>query len=355
MQPEKFVVYELKGESLRAARTLSEKMHSALLPATKILHAAQDGKILSRIKAAMEIAPILLGQNAVSIADAVRSFAQGDMRPLKDAFKEKYKTLYDATGQNHRAVMVKLIDGCPPRAYAHTPALYFHPGDDTRVYMYAPVDYKNHAFVPQDAETLSPDQADVITRGLWAHGWSEPVPVLRPAAPYGVQTPPDFDAALSRAERHPAPFDHRKTAKLLMVFNNIQKSLVELQAIPGVDNADDVGVECEIVTRPDNRPGLLARVFHKHTGETLTYKENAYFKPVQLKEFAEIQPQLQTADGMALQSLFDEIPPLPPADIWKICDDADDRSGIQKPPLPAAFLHLDAHAPWPFPKSLAGP
>lgn len=339
MQPDQFIAYELKGESLRAAHTLLEKINRELLPATKILHAARDGQILSRIKAAMEIAPILLGQNAVSIADAVKSFNQGDMRILNEAFENKYKALYDATGQNHRAIKVKLIESCPPRAYAYTPALYFHPDDETRIYMYAPVDYKNDAFVPQEAEALSQDKAEIATRSLWIDGWSDPAPALRLNDPYGVQTPPDFDAALSLAERHPAPFDHRKMAKLLMVFNNIQKWLVDLQAIPGIDNADDVGVECEIVTRTDNRPGLLARIFNKHTGETLHYKENAFFKPVLMKEFADIQPQPHTAGGKALQGFFDEIPALPPEEIWKICDAEDVLRGIQKPPMPAALGH----------------
>lgn len=338
MLPDYTSLYELKGQSLDAALDLHRRMRNELIPAYKALNAMADGKdSLAVIKAVTEVTPILLGQKAVAIKDAVAAFRAGDFKPLVEAFKAKYKNLYDATGQNTRSIQVKHIDGGYPRAYAVTPTLYFHPFDAQKIFMYVPVDYKGQSFEPQDAILLDRKQSDTIGMGLWAGGHSDPVPVIHRVDPYGVETPKDFDPSVSLCEKHPAPFDHTKTAMLLKVFNNIQKYVVEVGALPGIESPDDIELKCEIITNANNRPGLLATAFNKHTGERLIFKENAYFRPVPVGTMFDIQPQEKFAGGMALQSFFDAIPDLPADKIWDICDEADRQSFIQPPPRPTGL------------------
>lgn len=331
-------VYKLEGKSLSSALELHRRMRSELIPAFRALQAMKDGTDkLAMIKAVAEVTPILMGQNAVSIKDAVTAFRAGDFKPLVEAFKAKYKALYDEAGQNTRSIQVKHIDGGYPRAYAVTPTLYFSPANPQEIFMYVPVDYKGQSFEPQDARLLDRKQSDTIGMGLWAGGHSDPVPVVHRVDPYGVETPEDFDPSVSMCERHPAPFDHTKTEVLLTVFNNIQKYVVEVGALPGVETPDDIELKCEIITRANNRPGLLAAAFNKHTGERLTFKENAYFRPVPVGTMFDIQPQEKFAGGMALQSFFDAIPDLPADEIWKICDLADQQNFINPPPRPAGL------------------
>lgn len=338
MLPDYTSLYELKGQSLAAALDLHRRMRNELIPAYKALNAMADGKdSLAVIKAVAEVTPILLGQKAVAIKDAVAAFRAGDFKPLVEAFKAKYKNLYDATGQNTRSIQVKHIDGGYPRAYAVTPTLYFHPFDAQKIFMYVPVDYKGQSFEPQDAILLDRKQSDTIGMGLWAGGHSDPVPVIHRVDPYGVETPKDFDPSVSMCEKHPAPFDHTKTAMLLKVFNNIQKYVVEVGALPGIESPDDIELKCEIITNANNRPGLLATAFNKHTGERLIFKENAYFRPGPVGTMFDIQPQEKFAGGMALQSFFDAIPDLPADKIWDICDEADRQSFIQPPPRPTGL------------------
>lgn len=331
-------VYKLEGKSLTAALELNRRMRHELIPAFKALNAMKDGTDrLAVIKAVAEVTPILLGQKTVAIKDAVAAFRAGDFKLLVEAFKAKHKGLYDATGQNTRSIQVKHIDGGYPRAYAVTPTMYFSPASSQEVFMYVPVDYKGQSFEPQDAVLLDKKQSETIGMGLWAGGHSDPVPVVHRVDPYGVETPEDFDHTVSMCEKHPAPFDHTQTAMLLKVFNNIQRYVVEVGALPGIESPDDVELKCEIITRANNRPGLLAAAFNKHTGERLVFKENAYFRPVPVGTMFDIQPQEKFAGGMALQSFFDAIPNLPAEKIWDICDEADRQSFIQPPPRPAGL------------------
>ena len=359
----KSVFYELKGKSLAAALDLHGKMHDELLPALKTLQAAKKGSLLSMLRATMQVMPILLGQKDVSYAQAAKAFSNEDFLPLVHAFQAKYKDLYDATGQNSRAVKISYTEGSYPRAYAHTPQLYFHPVyKNNRVVLIAPVDYKDRTFQPEDAVPLSDGEAKVLCEGLWLGGHSDPVPVIHRRTPYGVQTPPDFDLQTSFYTQYPTPFDPRKTDELVRVFNNIMKGLIKDGAVPGMDNPEDVSLSCSIVDHENGRPKILVALFNKNDHTPLTLKDNAYFTIRPDLGAYEVVPRAHkplqrtdTAGGGALQSFIDAVPNLSAEEIWQTCDLADEESFIKPPPPPRELLHTAPEAPWPFPKSTLAP
>lgn len=360
MQPNDVVFYELKGKSLEAAKTIRNNMDTQFTPAALALKNMKEGDELPAMARALTAAmPFLQGNELVSPDKSIAALAERDILMLAVAFKDKYKDLYGALGQNDPAIKVRHVIGMPPRAYAYKPEIYFHPADDERMIMIARTDHKGKVFVPEDAVKLTDEEARIMSEGLYAGGHSDPVPVIHTRAPYGVQTPADFDLTTSFHQKDSAPFDRPQMIELLRVMARVKdRMMVESNAIPGADDPDDVTLQCLIGRTDSGRPHMLVRAFNTKTQTALAIKDNHYFIPRPAGDFYEVVTKshkpiqkTDTAGGGALQYFFDQIPDLSLEEAWKRCDEDDNQHFRSPPPLPMPLLHLNPQAPWPFPKS----
>ncbi len=314
MRPEKFVAYELGGESLRDAQAL---------------HITQSLN-----------------------ADEIGLYYGGDF----EAHQADILSLKMRLGQHNPATRITLVDGCAPRAYKHYPALYFHPADKTRVYMVAPIDFKARHFMPEDANMLRGEELENFTAALHAGAGQELAPLTAVIPPHGTRMPMDFDprSPLQNFNRYAPPFAQDKVATLLRVMDSVRTYLVENKAVGGVTEGSAFTFKAYLTYERDGRPGIMACAERLKDQARLSMTANAYFTPERPLNgplgYYKILPNPKFAGGLALQSFFDMIPSLTPDEIWALRDAQDLAHGIKPPQTPAQYLS-DARESWPFPRN----
>lgn len=317
MQPDKIVVYELKGESLISAYALDSLQQ-------------------------------------MTAHDLTRTY-NGD----KDAYKADIDMLLHQLGQKTPSTRISLTEGSAPRAYAHYPAVFFHPGDNTRAYMFAPVDFKGRYFMPADAVKLTENQAKTISIGLWAGGWSDPAPVTPVIPAHGIPMPMDFDrrSPLQNYEHFSPPFAADQSAMVVKVLNSTRDYLTAQKAIGSVQTGDEFVFKCQMTYEDGGRPGLIACAERKDNQARLPMKDNVYFLAERMAApigYYKITPNKKYAGGLALQSFLDAVPTLSPERIWDFCNRQDHNRLITPPKTQEQYLR-DPKEPWPFPKNSVAP
>lgn len=292
-------IFELKGRSLMAALELHARIQNDLLPA-----------LWSDVRAAQ----------------------------TRRDFKVQNKGLIDAIGLNDVFVKVAVIDGTAPRAYAHRTASFFHPGDRSRVYLYAPVDYRGDYFIPEDAELLPESEAQKIDIGLWACGHSQPAFVAVPlSGPRGIALPGDFNANDDRqnCRRESPPFDGRARYALVRSFENSKFGYFNAGAVDDVSWYDQFTFDVRIGVDDHGAPEVYIKPVAVADGRDLRLRDNGTFVAVPVADgYYRADPRPQTAGGMVMRDLIAAVPPLSPEKIWDIADERDYCSGIVPPPKP---------------------
>ncbi|MDE1151752.1 MAG: hypothetical protein PW788_04365 [Micavibrio sp.] len=165
------VTFELKGESLAAAKRLG----------------AEIEKELQTVK------PLQTGRMD-HIQQSWNDFYDGLTRRLE---KEAPEVL-QATGLTSPATQVFQGKQTLPRAYLEYPAIFLSPEKEPRYFMYSPVDYKGDFFTPQDAKLLGDKKNAVVGELLFAGGWLGNAPLVS-RKKSGVSTPADYNPATNDA------------------------------------------------------------------------------------------------------------------------------------------------------------
>jgi hypothetical protein len=158
-------IYKLEGKSLIAARKL-ETLVEAAYAAEKIS---------------------LSGKNLAEIRLAATNFH----RNLAGNLLKQAPTVMRAAGLTKPHIIVRNEPGALPRAYETYPEIHVSPFKSRDYYMFVPVDYKGHTFVPEGAKLLNKKETNAVHDLLFAGGWSDSAPLLyRPDR--GTKTPCDY-------------------------------------------------------------------------------------------------------------------------------------------------------------------
>ena len=292
-------IFELKGRSLSAALELHARIQNDLLPA-----------LWSHVRAAQTLR----------------------------GFKVENKHLLDAIGLKDLFVKVVAVEGTSPRAYAHRTASFFHPGDRSRAYLYAPVDYKGDFFMPEDAVLLSDSEAEILDRGLWGGDHSQPAFVaVPPSGPRGVALPEDFNAEDERqnCRREAAPFDWRAKHALVRSFENSKFGYFSAGVVDGVSWYDQFSFDVKLGVDDHGAPEVYIKPVAVADGRDLRLRDNGTFIAVPAADgYYRADPRRDTAGGMVMRDFIAAVPPLSPEKIWDMADERDHISGIAPPPRP---------------------
>lgn len=295
-------MFELKGRSLAAALELHARIQNELLPG-----------LWAHIRATQTL----------------------------HSFKVENKHLIDALGLNSLFVTVEMIDGTAPRAYAHRTSSFFHPGDRSRVYLYAPVDYKGDHFVPEDAELLSDSDAEKIDRGLWACGHSQPAFVaVPPVGPRGVALPAGFnpDDEGQNYCRESAPFDWRAKHALARSFENAKFLYFREGVVEGVSWHDRFRFDVKLGIDDRGAPEVYIKPVAIEDKRDLRLRDNGTFIAVPAADgYYRADPRPETAGGMVMCGFIAAVPPLAAETIWGMADERDSNRGIVPPPKPESW------------------
>ncbi|MFN3827224.1 MAG: hypothetical protein ACK4NR_06320 [Micavibrio sp.] len=161
------VLYELQGESLKAAKQL----------------------LIIVGKAVRENKP----QDTGLVSDIQKSWSQF-YQNLFGQLNNDHPQILQATGLLSPATTVKQGHDTLPRAYNDYPQIYVSSETKLRFFMYCPIDYKGNHFVPEGGRLLEGQEEQNIGTLLFAGGWLDNAPLFHQEK-YGVAVPADYKKA----------------------------------------------------------------------------------------------------------------------------------------------------------------